>query len=96
MTRAAPRTFDLIDFTRSRPPALATTQRTRDDDIRRRAALFAHLGVKSDVAEAKLKARVAWEYENLGRPTILKRLPTLVAEEYHRAGVTPAERKKKR
>ena len=87
--------FDLIDFPRSRRHDVAHTAATRDSDIRRRAAMLAHLGFSQARAESRLKANVQWEYDGVGKATVLKRLSALVAEEYARAGV-PAERKKKR
>ena len=87
--------FDLIDFPHSpsRPPAATAT--TRDSEIRRRAAVLAHLGYSQAKAEARLRANVQWEHERLGKATVLKRIAALVAEEYVRAGLGAAPKKKR-
>ncbi|MBI5509144.1 MAG: hypothetical protein HY903_10360 [Deltaproteobacteria bacterium] len=88
--------FDLIDFPRTPQPKTPATARTRDEEIRRRAAILAHLGYPQAKAEARLKANLQWEYERLGKAAVLKRVATLVGEEYARAGVAAPERRKKR
>jgi hypothetical protein len=61
---------------------------TRDNEVRRRAALLASLGFSKARAEARLRQNFVWEHERLGKPAILKRLAALVAEAYQQAGVT--------
>jgi hypothetical protein len=87
--------FDLIDFPHSPSRPQLATANTRDSEIRRRAAMLAHLGYSQARTEARLKANVQWEHERLGKATVLKRVTALVAEEYARAGLG-GERKKKR
>lgn len=91
--------FDLIDFPESTRHSREATALSCDREIRRRAAMLAHLGFQQPRAEARLKAYVAWEYERVGKPLVAKRIEKLVAEEYVRAGV-PADKtdtkKKKR
>jgi hypothetical protein len=87
--------FDPIDFPRSPRRSQAATAETRDDEIRRRAAILAHLSYPQAKAEARVRANVQWEHARLGKATVLKRIAALVAEEYARAGLG-TERKKKR
>ena len=87
--------FDLIDFPHSPRQPLAKTVVTRDSEIRRRAAIMAHLGYAQSRTEARLKANLQWEYELVGKAMVAKKIATIVAEEYARAGLA-AERKKKR
>lgn len=79
------------------PRVRRTTERTaetRDDEIKRRATLFARLGVPKAEAQKRLISYLTWEYERVGKPAAIKRLPALVTEAYSRAGV--GGRKKKR
>lgn len=84
--------FEWMETPRLSRRATATSD-TRDDEIRRRAFIFATLGYTQKQAEARLRQNALWEHERIGKPTILKRLSSLVAESYQRAG---AGKKKKK
>ena len=70
-----------------------TAADVREDEVRRRAMLFAKLGYPRAHAEARLKANFDWEHDRFGTAAVLKRIPALVLETYQRAGLEP---KKKR
>ncbi len=63
------------------------TRATREDEIDHRAFLLAKLGYPKKVAEQRLKANLAWEYERLGKAKTAKRVVALVGAAYKRAGV---------
>ncbi len=68
----------------ARRPSAASD--TRDDEVRRRAFLFATLGFSQAEAEARLRQNFLWEHERIGKPAVLERIAALVAESYQRAG----------
>ncbi len=86
-------TFEWMEAPRPKRRAKATAE-TRDDEVRRRATMFAALGYPQAKAEARLRANWLWEHERLGKPVVLKRLAALVAEAYARAGIAPAKKKR--
>ena len=61
------------------------TRSTREDEIYARAHLLARLGVPKKEAERRIKAKLAWEYERLGKPIISKRVSSVVSAAYKRA-----------
>ena len=77
---------------RRRPKA---TQETRDSEIQRRAAIMANMGFPRAKAEKRLKAYAKWEYERVGKPSIMKRIPGIVTQAYQRAGQGKSSKKKK-
>ena len=48
----------------------ANTRTTRENEISHRAFILAKLGYSKKRAEQRLKANLAWEYEQLGKPVI--------------------------
>jgi hypothetical protein len=86
-------TFEWMETPRPKKRAKATSG-TRDDEVRRRATIFASLGYPQAQAEARLRANWLWEHERIGKPAVLKRLAALVAEAYTRAGIAPAKKKR--
>ena len=62
------------------------TQATREDEVDKRAFLMARLGYPKKFTEARLKAYLHWEYENLGKARVQKRVGSLVSAAYKRAG----------
>ena len=77
--------FEWMKTTNRTTPA--TTLSTREDEVFYRARLLARLGFSKKAAEQRLKAKVAWEYEGLGKARVLKRVGGLVTEAYRREGL---------
>jgi hypothetical protein len=86
--------FDWMESPRT-PQRPSRTAQTRDDEIIRRATMYAYLGVARGTAERRLQAYATWECERLGKPTVVERIPALVAAAYERAGVTAARKKRR-
>ena len=72
----------------------SATSETRDNEVRRRAFIFATLGFTRAQAETRLRQNAIWEHERMGKPAILKRISALVAESFQRAGVAKKKKKK--
>lgn len=78
----------------SRKLSSQKTNSMRVDEMARRAAMLANLGFSSDQTEARLKARILWEHELVGKPIVLKQLEAVVADAYRRAGLAKKAKKK--
>ncbi len=85
-----------FDWMQSRPARRrpGATDAACNDEVLRRASLLAYLGVPKADAVRRVTARLTWEYERIGIPSVVKRVPSLVAHAYERAGIS--KRKKKR
>ena len=82
--------FEWIGTTvRSNP---GNTVSTHEDEIDKRAFLLAKLGVPRKEAEARLKAKLAWEFERVGKAKVTKRVAALVTAAYKRAGLGKKKR----
>ena len=72
------------------------TRGMREGELAHRALLLARRGYGVDEVEARLHDNLAWEYELVGNATGAKRLSTIVAEAFTRAGRASARRAKKK
>ena len=64
----------------------ATTLAAHEQQIQKRAYLYARLGLPKKTAEQKLTAALAWEFERVGKPAVAKKVSGLVSAAYKLAG----------
>jgi hypothetical protein len=81
--------FDWME-TPTAPRASGETKGMRDGELSRRAQLLANLGFSRADVEKRLKARLEWEHEGLGKAGATKRVSTIVSEVFAKTPPPPA------